>query len=84
MITTMAAMPISNHIILASTDRTLKRWDLSTGECENIIEGYEGSVTAMTITPDEQYVFLGLKDGTLELWNLKTGTGDPRANASYF
>lgn len=55
-----------------SGDRTVRVWDLTTGECLHILK-HENSLTAVAVTPDETQAISGSLDGTMRIWDLTTG-----------
>ena len=54
-------------------DRTLRLWDLGTGRCIRVFEGYTDSVTSVCISPDGRYAVSGSYDRNLRLWESGTG-----------
>jgi WD40 repeat protein/serine/threonine protein kinase len=56
-----------------SADRTLKYWDLSTGQCLRTCEGHAEWVTAVCLSDDGQVGLSGSADKTLKLWDLSSG-----------
>ena len=64
-----------NGILLASTsfDRTIKLWNLSSGECVNTLTGHEGRVWAVAWSPDSKFIASGSTDKTVRVWNSRTG-----------
>jgi WD40 repeat protein len=59
--------------ISASGDKTLKVWDLATGEERRTLKGHSDSVRAVAVTPDGLQAISASSDGTLKLWDLATG-----------
>ncbi|MBV8274800.1 MAG: TIR domain-containing protein [Verrucomicrobia bacterium] len=59
--------------VSASGDRTLRVWDLVTGETKITLQGHTGFVRAAAISPDGRYVISGSDDWTLRVWDLVTG-----------
>ena len=58
-------------------DRTVRIWDLRTGELTNVLEPPTGYVRTVAISPDNQFILSGTWNGTdggtLVLWNIRTG-----------
>jgi len=52
-------------------DRSLRLWDLATGQCLRVLEGHTDGVEAVALTAD--YGFSGGKDRTVRLWLLASG-----------
>jgi WD40 repeat protein len=60
-------------VISASSDYTLKVWNLATGKELFTLKGHSYSVNAVAITPNGQQVISASSDYTLKVWNLATG-----------
>jgi len=58
--------------VSGSDDRTLRVWDLETGEWR-ALKGHMSGVTAVSITPDGRRAVSGSDDKTLCVWDLETG-----------
>jgi WD40 repeat protein len=63
-------MPDSRRAISASGDRTLRLWDLESGQTT---EGHTGSVEAVVLMPDVRRAVSASSDRTLRLWDLESG-----------
>ncbi|MEH2370114.1 WD40 repeat domain-containing protein, partial [Nostoc sp.] len=72
----VAFTPNGKQVISASWDKTLKLWNLETGECEHTFQGHSDRVTAVALTSDGKQVISTSWDNTLKLWNLETGKHD--------
>lgn len=59
--------------ISASTDTTLRLWELATGNCVRALEGHEEAVNSVAMSPDGRWVLSGSDDKALRLWELRTG-----------
>ncbi|WP_437581085.1 TIR domain-containing protein [Sorangium sp. So ce887] len=68
-----AISPDGQRIVSASDDRTLKVWDLATGQLLSTLEGHSDSVNACAISPDGQRIVSASDDRTLKVWDLATG-----------
>ncbi len=69
----IAITPDDKQVISGSSDKTLKVWNLKTGEIERSLAGHFDSVNAIAITPDSKWVISGSSDKTLIVWNQETG-----------
>ncbi|MEH2396959.1 WD40 repeat domain-containing protein [Nostoc sp.] len=65
--------PNGQQVISASSDYTLKVWNLATGEEQFTLNGHSDSVYAVVVTPNGQQVISASSDYTLKVWNLATG-----------
>jgi WD40 repeat protein len=63
-----------------SEDRTLRLWDLNSGQCLNVLSGHHHAVNAVAISPDGRFAVSGSGNGftsaeeddfTLRLWDLE-------------
>ena len=59
------------RVISGSEDRTLRVWDLASGECQRTLEGHTGPVRAVAVA--EGRVISGSDDRTLRVWDLESG-----------
>ena len=44
-----------NYAVSASSDKTLKVWDLKTGKEVHTLKGHSGSVNSVSVTPNGNY-----------------------------
>jgi len=61
------------YVFSGSRDKTIKMWDVSTGENIKTFTGHEGWVTTVVISADRRYIFSGSRDKTIKMWNISTG-----------
>ena len=59
--------------ISGSWDKTLRLWNVDTGECLQTFSGHTDSVRAVSLTPDGRRALSGSWDKTLRLWDVDTG-----------
>src|SRR5579871_4127378 len=59
--------------VSASSDKTLKVWDLETGRAPRTLEGHTGEVWSVAVSPDGQRAVSASSDKTLKVWDLETG-----------
>ena len=69
----VAVTPDGRWAISASSDRTLKVWDLATGQEERTLAGHESLVRSVAVTADGRRAISASDDGTLIVWDLATG-----------
>lgn len=66
-------LPDGRRMVSASSDQTLKVWDLETGKTVATLTGHAGVVSACAVTPDGRRVVSASYDQTLKVWDLETG-----------
>ncbi|MBF0320953.1 MAG: serine/threonine protein kinase, partial [Nitrospirae bacterium] len=54
-------------------DRSVRIWDMDTGECLHVMEGHSDWVTCLCFSADEATVISGSLDRTLRFWDIKRG-----------
>ncbi|WP_437310615.1 NB-ARC domain-containing protein [Sorangium sp. So ce388] len=59
--------------VSASSDKTLKVWDLGTGQLLRTLEGHTADVPGVAVTPDGRIAVSASLDKTLKVWDLATG-----------
>jgi len=59
--------------VSASSDRTLKVWNLETGTLLHTLAGHADEVNAVAVTQDGRQAVSASFDKTLKIWNLETG-----------
>jgi WD40 repeat protein/tRNA A-37 threonylcarbamoyl transferase component Bud32 len=60
-------------LVTGSGDKTIKIWNLSTGELKNSVIGHTDAVFSLVITPDGETLVTGSGDKTIKIWDLSTG-----------
>ena len=61
------------YAVSGSGDKTLKVWDLATGQEISTLTGHSDWVNAVAVTEDGKYAVSGSGDKTLKVWDLATG-----------
>lgn len=69
----VAISPASSMVASASSDKTVRLWNIETGKLIQTLEGHQHSVTAIDFSPNGQLVASGSRDHTVKLWNTDTG-----------
>jgi WD40 repeat protein len=69
----LAVTPDGRRAVSASADRTLRVWDLETGETLRTLSGHTYWVTAVAVTPDGRRAVSASEDQTLRVWDVETG-----------
>ena len=65
-----------------SGDKTVKTWDLETGECRATLQAHKADVNCIAITPDRKKIISGSEDSTIRIWDATEGR--PIANLHHF
>ena len=60
-------------IITASSDKTLRVWEIATGQTLRTLKGHTDSVNACALSPDGRWIVSASKDKTLRVWDAETG-----------
>jgi WD40 repeat protein len=78
-ITSLAITPDGQTLVSSSYDKTIKLWNLKTGQLTNTLTGHNSWVRSIAISPDGQILASGggsldpNTDTNIRLWNLQTG-----------
>ncbi|BBD61387.1 protein kinase [Nostoc sp. HK-01] len=69
----VAFSPDGNTLASGSYDKTIKLWNLTTGEQIRTFSGHFHTVISVVFSPDGKTLASGSWDETIKLWNLATG-----------
>jgi WD40 repeat protein len=70
----LAFAPDGKRLASAGHDKTVRIWDVDSGECERTLVGHQGKVVAVTFCPTRGSLLAsGGFDKTVRLWDLATG-----------
>ncbi|MEG4326884.1 serine/threonine-protein kinase [Microcoleus sp. herbarium5] len=69
----VAISPDGQTLVSGSEDRTIKIWNLATGNLIRTLSGHSIWVRSVAISPDGQTLVSGGGDKTITIWNLATG-----------
>ena len=56
-----------------SSDKTVRMWDIQTGECVYVLLGHKGPVHTLAMSPDGRFCASAGQDTSILLWDLATG-----------
>lgn len=62
-----------NYIATGSSDKTVRLWDVQSGECVRIFIGHRSMILSLAMSPDGRFMASGDEDGTIMMWDLSTG-----------
>lgn len=54
-----------------SIDKTVRLWDIKSGECKRILKGHTGQVNCVLFSPNDHFLATGSDDATIRLWEYK-------------
>ncbi|MBD3325792.1 hypothetical protein GF339_14500, partial [candidate division KSB3 bacterium] len=68
----MVFSPDSRLLASASWDRTVKLWNVQTGEELRTLSGHAREVVSVEFSPDDSLLATASWDGMLKLWDVQT------------
>ena len=73
-VTSVAFSHDSNLLASASSDKTVKIWDASTGALQQTLEGHSNQVTSVAFSHDSKLLVSASRDHTVRIWDTSTGS----------
>lgn len=70
-VTSICSLP-GGRLLSGSADKTVKIWDVATGDCVATFEGHQGKVTAVVPMSRGRLVASGSDDGTVRIWEVES------------
>ncbi len=65
--------PDGKKLASSSFDKTIKLWDVDTGECLQTLSGHTGRVREVSWSPNGQFIASGSDDKTIRVWEVASG-----------
>ena len=72
-VTSVSFSPDSKTLASASFDKTIKLWNVETGEEIRTLKGHNILVSSVSFSPDGEKLVSGGGDSIIKLWDIKTG-----------
>ncbi|PSB43226.1 hypothetical protein C7B80_24915 [Cyanosarcina cf. burmensis CCALA 770] len=69
----IAFSPDGKYLISGSNDRTVRLWDLQTGQLIRLLKGHKERVKYLRVSEDGNLIISGSADSTLKIWEIETG-----------
>jgi len=61
------------HIVSAGLDKSIKIWNLASGECVKTLTGHKDWIRSIVLTEDQQHIVSAGLDKSIKIWNLASG-----------
>lgn len=75
-ITSVTISPNGLTAISGSADKTVKVWNLKTGQLIRTLTGHSSEISSVAVSPDGNFLAVGISDtprSNVKVWNLSTG-----------
>jgi WD40 repeat protein len=69
----VAVSPDGKWAASGAHDKTVKIWDIETGECRATLKGHTQTVWAVAITPNGKWIVSGSEDASVRVWAVESG-----------
>jgi len=72
-VTCLSIAPDGNALASGSKDKSVRLWNLASGECRLVVRGHEGPVQAVAFSPDGSHLATTAMDKTVRIWSVADG-----------
>ncbi len=68
----MVYSPDGRYLASGSSDKTIKIWEVATGQELRTLTGHSEGVLSVAYSPDGRYLASGIGDGAIKIWEVAT------------
>ncbi|MBF0466503.1 MAG: protein kinase [Nitrospirae bacterium] len=72
-VTSISADSHSKLLLTGSIDKTIRLWDIESGDLINTFKGFPAGITSVHLSEDGLYAVAGTMDKTISFWDIKKG-----------
>ncbi len=72
-VNSVAITPDGSTLASASSDQTIKIWDINSGKCLNTLQGHTRWINSVNFNANGEILASGSADETIKIWDIKTG-----------
>jgi WD40 repeat protein len=74
-IRSLSVTPSGLRAVTGSEDKTVRIWNMDSGDCLHTLAGHKSMVNSVSVTPDGRIaVSAGWTDKTIRIWHVESGT----------